>query len=385
MFNMTARLCVLPGRREHTSGCRQLWHCDLEPWHKACPTWSQRVSGGFLAEEPTALQDRKTKDVQRLEDLSAAINSRPLDQKMSESGVVKCLRDGGRWGFIAPDSPDTTANARGNDVFWHVNDVSGHERLQAGDRVRYDLALDEWSGKYRAVNIVGVTSTSSSDEHSESEQPINKLDLHGMTVAEAEKAVEAFLVQWNMKFEELENEVQKGGRPCVEIVYGRGSHSLGGNAKLRPAICQLVSRLGLQMEWVNDGAMHVLIPRPSSADPALRKYELRDGHNVAQLAKERQKNPMEVPELPAMEDMWKSALSLMERMNQSFLRHHGLKGRGSTKRLEKMKWSEFKEIFLDFQRSASAEEISAYSDLMAPDCELWLTKPLQDRLRELKR
>lgn len=69
----------------------------------------------------------------------------------------------------------------------------------------------------------------------ESSPPPGQLDLHGLRVKEAVEAVEKALVRG-----------RTAGQSRLVLVVGRGLHSAGGMAKLRPAMQSLLMRHNLR-------------------------------------------------------------------------------------------------------------------------------------------
>jgi CspA family cold shock protein len=65
---------------------------------------------------------------------------------MATGTVSRWIAERG-FGFIEPDSGDW-------DIFCHISDVKGHvEALQPGQRVRFEQAVDDRSGKTHARNV----------------------------------------------------------------------------------------------------------------------------------------------------------------------------------------------------------------------------------------
>lgn len=64
------------------------------------------------------------------------------------TGTVKWFNGTKGYGFIAPDEG-------GNDVFVHISAVerSGLSSLNEGDKVSYEIQVDEARGKSSAVNL----------------------------------------------------------------------------------------------------------------------------------------------------------------------------------------------------------------------------------------
>eukprot|EP00444_Apocalathium_aciculiferum_P005542 CAMPEP_0183396182 /NCGR_PEP_ID=MMETSP0370-20130417/9855_1 /TAXON_ID=268820 /ORGANISM="Peridinium aciculiferum, Strain PAER-2" /LENGTH=91 /DNA_ID=CAMNT_0025576939 /DNA_START=58 /DNA_END=329 /DNA_ORIENTATION=- len=65
---------------------------------------------------------------------------------MAKTGTCKNWLGERGFGFLAPDGG-------GDDVFCHVQALSGFEGLEKGARVRYDDGWDEKSGKSKASNV----------------------------------------------------------------------------------------------------------------------------------------------------------------------------------------------------------------------------------------
>ncbi|XP_048450754.1 NEDD4-binding protein 2-like, partial [Rhincodon typus] len=60
--------------------------------------------------------------------------------------------------------------------------------------------------------------------------PQNVLDLHGLHVEEAQYHLEKVL------FEKIDEYQRKGGKSYLTVITGRGSHSQGGIARIKPAV-----------------------------------------------------------------------------------------------------------------------------------------------------
>ncbi|MEH2468974.1 CspA family cold shock protein [Nitrobacteraceae bacterium AZCC 2161] len=64
---------------------------------------------------------------------------------MPTGKVTAFVADRG-FGFIAPDE-------RGADVFVHVNNLVNADELQPGDRVQFEVVMDDRRGKPRADKV----------------------------------------------------------------------------------------------------------------------------------------------------------------------------------------------------------------------------------------
>ncbi|GCB74950.1 hypothetical protein scyTo_0018927, partial [Scyliorhinus torazame] len=60
--------------------------------------------------------------------------------------------------------------------------------------------------------------------------PQNVLDLHGLHVEEAQYHLE------NVLLDKINEYQQKGGKPYLAVITGRGCHSQGGVARIKPAV-----------------------------------------------------------------------------------------------------------------------------------------------------
>jgi len=75
---------------------------------------------------------------------------------MAQGTIKKLISDRG-FGFILPEEEATT----GKDLFFHRADVQGSTRydaLQEGDRVSYDIGIDERRGTPKATNVRSLAS-----------------------------------------------------------------------------------------------------------------------------------------------------------------------------------------------------------------------------------
>ena len=79
------------------------------------------------------------------------------------------------------------------------------------------------------------------------------MDLHGLHVAEAVETVKALL--------DVHREAQKASRfypyRYLTVITGRGRHSVGGVAKIKPAIENLLRINGYEFEVLQAGCLRV--------------------------------------------------------------------------------------------------------------------------------
>ena len=70
---------------------------------------------------------------------------------MAITGTVKFFNADKGYGFIAPDGG-------GNDAFVHITAVerAGMPTLNEGDRLEFELEVDNRRGKYAAVNLTSI-------------------------------------------------------------------------------------------------------------------------------------------------------------------------------------------------------------------------------------
>ncbi|KAM6135754.1 LOW QUALITY PROTEIN: NEDD4-binding protein 2 [Phoenicopterus ruber ruber] len=83
--------------------------------------------------------------------------------------------------------------------------------------------------------------------------PMNVLDLHGLHVDEAVNQLSRVLQE---KSEEYQ---QTGGKPYLCVITGRGSHSQGGVARIRPASYQIPHKHNFRFTEIKPGAWKVML------------------------------------------------------------------------------------------------------------------------------
>ncbi|XP_028938999.1 NEDD4-binding protein 2 isoform X2 [Ornithorhynchus anatinus] len=83
--------------------------------------------------------------------------------------------------------------------------------------------------------------------------PQNALDLHGLHVPEAIHHMSRILQQ---KTEEYR---QGGGKPYLSVITGRGSHSLGRVARIKPAVIQYLTNHGFRFSEIQPGCLKVML------------------------------------------------------------------------------------------------------------------------------
>merc|ERR1712032_561121 len=111
-----------------------------------------------------------------------------------------------------------------------------------------------------------------------------------------------------------------------------------------------------------------MLKEPRTPNKLLRQFELTDKPRFAHLVKsdaQASQSASERPdvELPSPNEMTKALKQLQQCANDEFLLEHGLKGRGSSKKLAEIKWSAFKDIFNQFHATASVMEKSKYQSM----------------------
>ncbi|NXI77742.1 N4BP2 protein, partial [Rhipidura dahli] len=83
--------------------------------------------------------------------------------------------------------------------------------------------------------------------------PMNVLDLHGLHVDEAVNQLSRVLQE---KSEEYQ---QTGGKPYLSVITGRGSHSQGGVARIRPAAIRYLTSHNFRFTEIKPGCLKVML------------------------------------------------------------------------------------------------------------------------------
>ncbi|XP_065693022.1 NEDD4-binding protein 2 isoform X1 [Patagioenas fasciata] len=83
--------------------------------------------------------------------------------------------------------------------------------------------------------------------------PMNVLDLHGLHVEEAVTHLSRVLQ------EKSEEHQQTGGKPYLYIITGRGSHSQGGVARIRPAAIRYLTSHNFRFTEIKPGCLKVML------------------------------------------------------------------------------------------------------------------------------
>uniref|UniRef100_A0A8C3NWL7 NEDD4 binding protein 2 n=1 Tax=Cyanoderma ruficeps TaxID=181631 RepID=A0A8C3NWL7_9PASS len=83
--------------------------------------------------------------------------------------------------------------------------------------------------------------------------PMNVLDLHGLHVDEAVNQLSRVLQE---KGEEYQ---QSGGKPYLSVITGRGSHSQGGVARIRPAAIRYLTSHNFRFTEIKPGCLKVML------------------------------------------------------------------------------------------------------------------------------
>ncbi|NXB35737.1 N4BP2 protein, partial [Eulacestoma nigropectus] len=83
--------------------------------------------------------------------------------------------------------------------------------------------------------------------------PMNVLDLHGLHVDEAVNQLSRVLQE---KSEEYQ---QAGGKPYLSVITGRGSHSQGGVARIRPAAIRYLTSHNFRFTEIKPGFLKVML------------------------------------------------------------------------------------------------------------------------------
>ncbi|XP_064509050.1 NEDD4-binding protein 2 isoform X1 [Pseudopipra pipra] len=83
--------------------------------------------------------------------------------------------------------------------------------------------------------------------------PMNVLDLHGLHVDEAVNQLSRVLQ------EKSEEHQQTGGKPYLTVITGRGSHSQGGVARIRPAAIRYLTTHNFRFTEIKPGCLKVML------------------------------------------------------------------------------------------------------------------------------
>ncbi|XP_041258441.1 NEDD4-binding protein 2 isoform X2 [Onychostruthus taczanowskii] len=83
--------------------------------------------------------------------------------------------------------------------------------------------------------------------------PMNVLDLHGLHVDEAVNQLSRVLQ------EKSEEHQQSGGKPYLTVITGRGSHSQGGVARIRPAAIRYLTSHNFRFTEIKPGCLKVML------------------------------------------------------------------------------------------------------------------------------
>ncbi|NWU14660.1 N4BP2 protein, partial [Cephalopterus ornatus] len=83
--------------------------------------------------------------------------------------------------------------------------------------------------------------------------PMNVLDLHGLHVDEAVNQLSRVLQ------EKSEEHQQTGGKPYLTVITGRGSHSQGGVARIRPAAIRYLTAHNFRFTEIKPGCLKVML------------------------------------------------------------------------------------------------------------------------------
>ncbi|XP_060680660.1 NEDD4-binding protein 2 isoform X1 [Hemiscyllium ocellatum] len=81
--------------------------------------------------------------------------------------------------------------------------------------------------------------------------PQNVLDLHGLHVEEAQYHLEKVL------FEKIDEYQQKGGKSYLTVITGRGSHSQGGVARIKPAVIDYLKTHNFRFTELQQGVVKI--------------------------------------------------------------------------------------------------------------------------------
>ncbi|XP_058402910.1 NEDD4-binding protein 2 isoform X2 [Diceros bicornis minor] len=83
--------------------------------------------------------------------------------------------------------------------------------------------------------------------------PQNVLDLHGLHVDEA---IEHLMTVLQEKIEEFK---QNGGKPYLSVITGRGNHSQGGVARIKPAVIKYLTSHNFRFSEIKPGCLKVML------------------------------------------------------------------------------------------------------------------------------
>ncbi|XP_021118089.1 NEDD4-binding protein 2 isoform X2 [Heterocephalus glaber] len=83
--------------------------------------------------------------------------------------------------------------------------------------------------------------------------PQNVLDLHGLHVDEAVKHLMTVLQQKTEEFK------QNGGKPYLSVITGRGNHSQGGVARIKPAVIKYLTSHSFRFSEIKPGCLKVML------------------------------------------------------------------------------------------------------------------------------
>ncbi|XP_055485231.1 NEDD4-binding protein 2 isoform X2 [Psammomys obesus] len=83
--------------------------------------------------------------------------------------------------------------------------------------------------------------------------PQNVLDLHGLHVDEA---IEHLTTVLHQKTEEFK---QSGGKPYLSVITGRGNHSQGGVARIKPAVIKYLTSHSFRFSEIKPGCLKVML------------------------------------------------------------------------------------------------------------------------------
>ncbi|KAM6220876.1 NEDD4-binding protein 2 [Rhynchocyon petersi] len=84
--------------------------------------------------------------------------------------------------------------------------------------------------------------------------PQNVLDLHGLCVHEAIAQLMAVLQRKNEEFKQKSN-----GKPYLSVITGRGNHSQGGVAHIKPAVSNYLTSHGFRFSEIKPGCLKVML------------------------------------------------------------------------------------------------------------------------------
>ncbi|XP_069487873.1 NEDD4-binding protein 2 isoform X2 [Ambystoma mexicanum] len=87
----------------------------------------------------------------------------------------------------------------------------------------------------------------------ESLLPENVLDLHGLHVDEAIKNMSQIL------HEKAEEYKRNGGKPYLSVITGRGNHSQGGVARIKPAVVDYLTSHSFRFKEIKPGCLQVML------------------------------------------------------------------------------------------------------------------------------